>query len=300
MQGLGVLCPLDSFTIEHGSKHNGRVAMKGIRKIGGLARGCEPEGTADELCKRKEADAAKPEPPGEIIAEALKFLRADRTGRWHVRAPEGPWHRDGLYGWKISDREVERLLRLLWPNYVASRQRLADRLYGGEVSRVSTSWRHALEAALDREARARRDFARRREKWKQERRQSEELGHRRMPAEQRRELERKEHDVRMKTIYAELDERDKGSAVRALMAVRSHARHGRINQLQDLLVGIAEMGSVGATPENIKSMIVRRSAHLLAPEEREKRGREIAEALVTNNVLVAANPDRFALRATDD
>ena len=96
-------------------RSRGEVALsqhRRIRKIGGLARGCEPEGTADELCKRKEADAAKPEPPGEIIAEALKFLRADRTGRWHVRAPEGPWHRDGLYGWKISDSEVERLLRL--------------------------------------------------------------------------------------------------------------------------------------------------------------------------------------------
>src|SRR6185312_16410839 len=71
-------------------RSRGEVALsqhRRIRKIGGLARGCEPEGTADELCKRKEADAAKPEPPGEIIAEALKFLRADRTGRWHVRAP---------------------------------------------------------------------------------------------------------------------------------------------------------------------------------------------------------------------
>jgi hypothetical protein len=30
-----------------------------------------------------------------------------------------------------------------------------------------------------------------------------------MPPEQRRELERNEHDVRMKAIYAELDERIK-------------------------------------------------------------------------------------------
>jgi hypothetical protein len=61
MQGLDVLCPLDSFTIEHGSKHNGRMAMKSIGKIGGSARGCEPDGTADELSK-KNKDAAKPEP----------------------------------------------------------------------------------------------------------------------------------------------------------------------------------------------------------------------------------------------
>ena len=32
--------------------------MKGINKMGGLARGCEPDGTADELPK-KEGEAAK-------------------------------------------------------------------------------------------------------------------------------------------------------------------------------------------------------------------------------------------------
>jgi hypothetical protein len=161
MQGLGVLCPLDSFTIEHGSEHNGRMAMKGNNKIGGSARGCEPGGTANELSK-KEGEAAKPEPPDAVVAEALKLLRSDRRGRWHVRAPEGARHREGLYAWAISDSEVKRLLRLLWPNYVASQQRLADRLCGGDVSRVFTSWRQALEGALDREAQARRDYARRR------------------------------------------------------------------------------------------------------------------------------------------
>jgi hypothetical protein len=110
-----------------------------------------------------------------------------------VRAPEGAQHREGLYAWRISDSEVERLLRILWPNYVTSRQRVADRLYGGDVSRASTSWRRALEAALDREARARRDFGRRREKWEKERKSADELRRRRMPAEQRRDLERKEH-----------------------------------------------------------------------------------------------------------
>jgi hypothetical protein len=271
--------------------------MSGIDRNGGLARGCGPVGRAGELSK-KEGEAAKHEPPDEIVAEALKLLRADKSGRWHVRAPEGARHRGGMYVWRISDSEAERLLRLLWPNYVASQQRLADRLYGGDVRRVSPSWHYAFEAALDREAQARRDFARRREKWEQGRRQSEELRRSRMPPAQRRELERKEREMRIRAINAELDERDKRRAIRALMEAKSHARHGRLNSLQDLLAGIAEMGSAGATPEDITHMLVRRSGHLLAPEEREKRGREIAEALVASNVLVAANPDRFVLRGT--
>ena len=67
---------------------------------------------------KKEGEAARPEPPGEVLAEALKILRADRRGRWHVRAPEIARHREGLYAWAISDSEVKRLLRLLWPKYV--------------------------------------------------------------------------------------------------------------------------------------------------------------------------------------
>lgn len=88
--------------------------MKGGNKIGGLARGCEPDGTADELSKRKKLEPFKVEPPGEVIAEALRIYREDRAGRWHVRAPEGAQHRDGIYAWRIRNREVERLLRLLW------------------------------------------------------------------------------------------------------------------------------------------------------------------------------------------
>jgi hypothetical protein len=113
--------------------------MSSNNKIGDLARGCGPGGTAGEL-SRKKIDTVRPEPPSGVLAEAVKILRADRTGRWHVRSPEGARHRDGLYAWSISNREAERLLRLLWPNYVASRQRLADRLYGGEVRRVPASW----------------------------------------------------------------------------------------------------------------------------------------------------------------
>ena len=51
-----------------------------------------------------------------------------------MRAPEIARHREGLYAWAISDSEVKRLLRLLWPSYVASRQRLADRLYGTQAA----------------------------------------------------------------------------------------------------------------------------------------------------------------------
>jgi hypothetical protein len=270
--------------------------MKGIGKTGGLARGCEPDGTADELSKEnKEVDAAKPEPPDEVVAEALKLLRADRSGRWHVRAPEGARHRDGLYAWKISDSEVERLLRLLWPNYVASQQRLADRLYGGDASRVSTHWRQALEAALDREAQARRDFARRREKWEKERQQSEELRRRRMPAEQRWELERKEHDVRMRAINAELDERDKARAACALMEVVSHIRHGRIDRVQHLLSVIAET-SEGITAPLVAYIVAPREARLLTPEQRDRWGKEIIALLLTQGLVLELKPGCFAVK----
>jgi hypothetical protein len=259
-------------------------AMKGGNKIGGLARGCEPVGRAGELSQKK-SEAAKAEPPPEIIAEALKLLRADTRGRWHVRAPEGARHRGGMYAWRISDSEVQRLLRLLWPNYVASRQRLADRLYGGDVSRVSTSWRQALEAALDREAEARRHFARRREKWEAERKHSEELRRGRMSPEKRRELERKEHDVRMRAIYAELDERGKAYAARAMLEVISHIRHGRIDRVQHLIAGIAEM-SEGITASDIASLVVPREAHLLLPEQRDRWGNQIIVALSERGFLL--------------
>jgi hypothetical protein len=260
-------------------------AMKGGNKIGDLAPGCEPDGTADELSKRKKLEPFKVEPPGVVIAEALRIYREDRAGRWHVRAPEGAQHRDGIYAWRIRNREVERLLRLLWPNYVASRQRLADRLYGGDVSRVSTSWRQALEAALDREAEARRHFARRREKWEAERKHSEGLRRGRMSPEKRRELERKEHDVRMRAIYAELDERGKAYAARAILEVISHIRHGRIDRVQHLIAGIAEI-SEGITASDIASLVVPREAHLLPPEQRDRWGNQIILALSEQGFLL--------------
>lgn len=270
--------------------------MSGIGKIGGSARGCELDGTADELSKKnKEVEAAKPEPPGEVVIEALKLFRADRTGRWHVRAPEGARHRDGLYAWRISASEVERLLRLVWPNYVASRQRLADRLYGGDVSRVSTSWRQALEAALDCEAQARRDFGRRRQKWEKERQQSDELRRRRMPPEQRRELERKEHDIRIRAINAEIDERDKARAARALMEVASHIRRGRIDRVQHLLAGIAET-SEGITAPLVAYIVAPREARLLTPEQRDRWGKEIMALLLTQGLVLELNPGCFAVK----
>jgi hypothetical protein len=177
-----------------------------------------------------------------------------------------------------------------------SRQRIADQPYGGDLSRVTTSWRYALEAALDREAQARQDFGQRRQKWEREREWSEELRRRRMPPEQRRELERKEHDERMKAISAELNKREKGSAARALIDFRSHVRRGRTAQFQRLLAEIAHTGPDGVTASDISYIVAPSGAHLLAPEQRDKRGREIAEALVASGVLVGRGPDRFVLQ----
>ena len=175
-------------------------------------------------------------------------------------------------------------------------KRIANKLYGGDINFVPASWRHDLEAALDREAQARRDFGRRCEKWLKQRKWSEELRRRRMPPEQRRDLERKERDARMKAIRAELDEREKASAARALMEVRSHVRHGRIGRVQHLLAGIAEVGSEGATATDICHIIAPRGARLLPRDERDKRGREIAEALMAVGILVSVNADRFMLQ----
>jgi hypothetical protein len=186
------------------------------------------------------------------------------------------------------------LLRLLWPTYVASRQRLADRLYGGEVSRVPASWRFALEAALDREAEARRHFARRREKWEQQRRQSEELRRRRMPPEQRRELERKERDIRMRAINADLDKRGRAHAIRALMEALSQIRRGRIDCIRDLLTAIAET-PVDIAASDVASLVIPREAHLLPPDDRDRWGKEIVVALAERGFLVEQMPDCYTI-----
>jgi hypothetical protein len=196
----------------------------------------------------------------------------------------------------LEDQRQRSGTAITHPLAVTSRQRVADRLYGGDVSRASTSWRRALEAALDREARARRDFGRRREKWEKERKSADELRRRRMPAEQRRDLERKEHDVRMRAIYAELDEKDKARAVRALMEVVSDIRHGRIDRVQHFLASIADAGCEGVTAARISQMVAPRGAHLLTPEQRDGWGRKIAEALVTGGILAAVASDLFVLK----
>ena len=50
----------------------------------------------------------------------------------------------------------------------------------------------------------------------QKQRERERLRRERMPFEQRGELERKEHDARMKAISAELDEREEAGAAKNL------------------------------------------------------------------------------------
>jgi hypothetical protein len=106
-----------------------------------------------------------------------------------------------------------------------------------------------------------------------------------MPAEQRRELERKEHDVRMRAIYAELDERGKAYAARAMLEVISHIRHGRIDRVQHLIAGIAEI-SEGITASDIASLVVPREAHLLPPEQRDRWGNQIILALSEQGFLL--------------
>jgi hypothetical protein len=53
MQGLGVLCPLDNFTIEHDSEHKVEAAMKATGFDYGLARRREPGGTEARLSEKR-------------------------------------------------------------------------------------------------------------------------------------------------------------------------------------------------------------------------------------------------------
>jgi hypothetical protein len=213
-----------------------------------------------------------------------------------VRAPDDVRTSHGIFAWSIGYAEVERLLRRLWPSHLAKVKRIADQRHGGDLSRVQTGWRHDLEAALDREAEARRDFGRRCEKWKKQRQWSEELRRRRMPPEERRALECKEHNERMKALSAKYDEREKASAALALMKLRGHVRPGRTAHYQHLLADIADIGPVGVTASDVCYIVAAHGAHLLAPEQRERWGREIAGALVVAGVLVARSPDRFVLQ----
>jgi hypothetical protein len=258
-----------------------------------VALGCNPNRVQPNSSRRAQNGTELRVPSAEVIAEAIKIYRNDRHGRWRVGnyLPSG---RRRQQSYDISHADVSRLLRSLWPSYITDQARIADRCFDGDINRVTPRWQSRLEAALDREVDARRAYDRRREKWEQKQRERERVRRERMPSEQRRELERKEHDERMKAINAELDEREKASAARALMEVRSHVRHGRLNHVQHLLTGIAEMGPEGVTVSNICYIVVPRGAHLLSPEQRERWGREIAKALVVAGVLAARGPDRFA------
>ena len=267
----------------------------------GSARGCQPDGTDDRLPKNEKSGSAagevkRPEPPAEVVAEAIKLFRSDTRGRWSIGnyLPSG---RRRAYSFDISHAEVQRLLRLLWPKYIADQKRTADRCYGGDVSRVAPSWRPGLEAALDREAEARREFGARREKWEQRQRELERLRRQNMPPEQRRELERKEHDERMRLLHAEYDERDKCYATNALLHIKAAIRRGvSETKYRHLLDGIAAIGPDGATVLDIVCIAVNsyaRGVRLIPPDDLRRWGNEIAQALVARGLVCAVAPDRF-------
>ena len=110
----------------------------------------------------------QPEPPAEVIVEAVDILRNDCHGRWHVRAPNAAGRRYGSSAFDISDTEVHRMVREVWPKHLAEREQIASR-YGIRADRVQLRWQDHLKAALDRETAARRAFGRRREKFEQAR-----------------------------------------------------------------------------------------------------------------------------------
>ena len=205
-----------------------------------------------------------------------------------------PSGRRRAHSLEISHAEVRRLLWRLWPKYADHQTRAASRGDGGGVA---PSWQFALEAALDREAQARREFGARREKWEQRQRELERLRRGRMPPEQRRELERKEHDERLRVLSAEYDERDRRYARRALLDIKVAIGKGASeSQYRHLLEGVAAAGPDGATVRDIAYIAVSRHVHkihLIPADELEKRGKDIAEALAARGLICAIAPDRF-------
>jgi hypothetical protein len=256
------------------------MKISGLMSSRSLARGREPDGTEGRLPKKEKdgttaGEVKRPEPPAEVFAEAIKVYQGDKRGRWHIGnyLPSG---RRRPYSYDLSHAEVRRLLRSLWPKYIADQKRTADRSYGDE-SRMAPSRRAALEAALDREAEARRQFGGRREKWEQRQRELERLHRQRMSPEQRRELECKEHDERMRVLHAEYDERDRCYARKALLDIKVAIRKGRSeSQYRHLFDGIAATGPNGATVLDIAYIAVGQRAHgvhLLRPDERRNGAR---------------------------
>jgi hypothetical protein len=197
----------------------------------------------------------------------------------------------------ISHADVSGLLRSLWPGYITDQTRIADRCFAGDINRVTPRWQSRLEAALDREAQARREFDARREKWEQRQTELERLRRERMPPEQRRELERKEHDERMRVLYAEYDERDKCYATNALLHIKAAIRRGASEtKYRHLLDGIAATGPDGVTVLDIAYIAASqyaRGVRLIPPDDLERWGNEIAQALAARGLVCAIAPDRF-------
>jgi hypothetical protein len=208
-----------------------------------VAPECKLNGAESKPARKDQND--KPDlqvPPADVTAHAIKVYQNDRHGRWRVGnyLPSG---RRRQQSFDISHADVLRLLRSLWPGYITDQTRNADRCFGGDINRVTPRWQSRLEAALDREAQARREFGGRREKWEQRQRELERLRRQRMSPEQRRELECKEHDQRMRVLHAEYDERDRCYARKALLDIKSAIRRGGSeSQYRHLLEGIAATG----------------------------------------------------------
>ena len=234
-------------------------------------------------------------PPADVIAQAIKVYQNDRHGRWRVGnyLPSG---RRRQQPFDISHADVLRLLRSLWPGYVTDQTRIADRCFGGDINRVTPRWQSCLEAALDREAQAHREFGARREKWEQQQRELERLRRQHLPPEQRRELERKEHDERMRVLSAEYDERDKCYARKALLDIKAAIRNASETKYRHLLDGIAATGPDGATALDFVYIAVSpraRGVRLIPPDNLERWGNEIAQALVARGLICDIAPDRF-------
>ena len=262
-----------------------------------VARGRKLNGAESKPARKDQND--KPDlqvPPAEVIAQAIKVYQNDRHGRWRVGnyLPSG---RRRQQSFNISHADVLRLLRSLWPGYITDQIRIADRCFGGDINRVTPRWQSRLKAALDRETDARRAYGRRREKWEQRQRELERLRRQSMPPEQRRELERKEHDERMRVLSAEYDERDKRYARKTLLDIKVAISKGRSeSQYRHLLEGIAATGPDGATALDIAYIAVSRQVHgihLVPADELENRGKDIAEALAARGLVRAIAPDRF-------
>jgi hypothetical protein len=118
-----------------------------------------------------------------------------------------------------------------------------------------------------------------------------------MPSEQRRELERKEHDERMRVLSAEHDERDKRYAGKTLHDIRFAISKGRSeSQYRHLLDDIASTGSDGVTVLDIAYIAARqyvRGLRLNPPDEVERWGNKLAQALAARGLVCAIAPDRF-------